>query len=60
VLIAIGGDEEQLRNAYESVERATTIEGTYCMSWRRDTPVFVARRPKLELQAVWGLLKNFE
>jgi 4-amino-4-deoxy-L-arabinose transferase-like glycosyltransferase len=60
VLIAIGADEDQLRSAYESVEHATTIEGTYCMSWRRDTQVFVARRPKLELQAVWGLLKNFE
>jgi hypothetical protein len=59
VLIAIGTSRRDLGRLYEEVEFATTIPGTYCMSWRRDMRVYIARKPKLELRTVWKDFKNF-
>jgi len=59
ILIAIGSNRKELEGLYEEVEYAATIQGTYCMSWRRKMPVFVARKPKFELRKVWADHKNF-
>jgi hypothetical protein len=59
VLIAIGTSRKDLERLYEEVEFATTIPGTYCMSWRRNMRVYIARKPKLELRTVWKDFKNF-
>ncbi len=60
VLIAIGTSRRDLEKLYEDIRYAGTIPGTYCMSWRRDMDIVVARKPKLDLRKIWRDCKHFE
>ncbi|MBI5538266.1 MAG: glycosyltransferase family 39 protein [Deltaproteobacteria bacterium] len=60
VLIAIGVSEASLRRAFSDVRRAGTVSCSYCMSWRADRPVFVARQPIVPLSQFWPEMKHYE
>ena len=57
--IVIGGRREDLHAAFESVEEAGRTRCEYCMPFERDQPLYVARRWKVSLSAVWPRLKRF-
>jgi len=63
VVIAIGWDVEALEATFEDVQRVATYTCEYCMSWRNDMAIHVARQPKLtpaEFKEAWELSKHYE
>jgi len=59
VVIAIGGNEQQYRRLFGSVEQAATIRSRYAMPDENNLPVFVLRNPKLPLNQLWPLTKLY-
>jgi hypothetical protein len=59
VLILVGGDEDEIRAAFEQVERAATIDCGLCMPYENGQPVWVARGLRNPVEEVWPRLKNF-
>jgi len=60
VLVSIGYGTETLGELFDEVTevRRTTCE--YCPAWRRDLPIFIARRPKMPWRESWWRFKHFE
>jgi hypothetical protein len=59
VLISIGY-ENSLSDYYEEVERFGVSNCHYCMSWRNNMPITIARHPTRSLREAWPQLKNFQ
>jgi hypothetical protein len=59
VWIVIGDDRENLERLFESVERAATFDCDLCMPYEDDNPIWVCRRPKVDLKAMWPRMKHF-
>ncbi len=63
VVIAVGWDEDALNETFGDVRRVGTYTCDYCMSWRNDMSLHVARQPKpslAELREGWELSKHYE
>ena len=63
VLISIGYGEDDLGHIYESVEQVAIHHCDYCMTWRDEMPIFIARGlkiPREALPAAWEEGKHFE
>jgi hypothetical protein len=63
VLISIGYDAEDIGAIYESIEPVAVYDCDYCMTWRDEMPIFLARRLKLtpaELGPAWEAAKKYE
>jgi hypothetical protein len=63
VLISIGYGEDDLGHIYESVEQVAVHDCDYCMTWRDEMPIFIARGlriPREALPAAWEEGKHFE
>jgi 4-amino-4-deoxy-L-arabinose transferase-like glycosyltransferase len=60
VAIVVGGREEQVRAAFESVERAGTTACGYCMPYENGLPVWIGRGSKQPVAEVWPRLKHYE
>lgn len=60
VVVAVGYEREVLTEFFEDVQQAATARCDYCMSWRREMPVHVARGPRGALGDVWPQLKHYE
>lgn len=60
VLIVVGGDEEELRPQFARLERVTTIECGYCMSYENHRPVWIARGLRPPVAAVWPEVKHYD
>jgi 4-amino-4-deoxy-L-arabinose transferase-like glycosyltransferase len=60
VVVAAGADEEDLRRLYRDVRVAGVHRCEYCMSWRDEMPIFVARGVKEPLSRYWPGLRHFE
>jgi hypothetical protein len=59
-MIVLGGTAAGLSEYYVDVVQADTVAGnSYCMPSESNLPVFVARRPRTELKAIWDELKIF-
>jgi len=59
VLISIGyGDA--LPEYFEDVRQVGLYRCGYCMRWRDNTAIWVARGPKVPFHTVWPKLKNFQ
>jgi len=59
LVIAIGLDEGLLRKEFGEVELAALYRCAYCMGWRDDLPIYVARSPRRPLLELWPGLKRF-
>jgi 4-amino-4-deoxy-L-arabinose transferase-like glycosyltransferase len=60
VLIAVDADPDVLRKLFVQVWEAGRVRCDYCMSWRSDLPIFVARGQKVPLSAVWPRYRHYE
>ena len=59
VVIVVGGDLEDNRQAFETLEQAGTIRCDLCMPYERDLPVYIGRAPKAPLARLWPRLKKY-
>ncbi len=59
VLISIGY-EDTLRDYFDDVQQVGVSRCTYCMSWRNNMPILIARRPRGTLRETWPLIKNYQ
>jgi len=63
VLISLGYDAEEIGEIYETFERVAVYDCDYCMTWRDEMPIFIARGLKLtgaELGPAWDAAKKYE
>ncbi len=60
VLIAVDADPDTLRRLFVDVWEAGRVRCDYCMSWRSDIPIFVARGQKVPLSTVWDHYRHYE
>ena len=60
VLIAVDADPDNLRMLFAEVWEAGRVRCEYCMSWRSDLPIFVARGQKVPLSTVWARYRHYE
>lgn len=60
VLIAIGADPKDLRALFREVRQVGVTSCTYCMSWRDDMPIYVARRSIAPVSSVWDRARHYE
>ena len=60
VLIAVDADPDDLRQIYREVEEVGRVRCDYCLSWRNDIPIFVARAPYQRLSTFWARVKQYE
>ena len=58
IVIAIALDEEMLRGEFGRIERAATYDCPYCMGWRDDLPIYVARSPRRSLAELWPEIRR--
>jgi Dolichyl-phosphate-mannose-protein mannosyltransferase len=63
VLIYIGRDADDIAEIYESIVRVAVHDCDYCMTWRDEMPIYIARGlkiPREELPAAWEDGKHYE
>ncbi|HSF19428.1 MAG TPA: glycosyltransferase family 39 protein [Vicinamibacteria bacterium] len=63
VAITLGYDADDLRDIYRTVERVAVYDCDFCMPWRDQMGIYVARGPKLapeEVGTAWEGAKHFE
>ncbi|MEM7350835.1 MAG: glycosyltransferase family 39 protein [Acidobacteriota bacterium] len=60
VLVSVDIGPEPLLQFYEEVREVGRYRCEYCMPWRDDAPIYVARRPKLALRDYWDRFRHFE
>jgi hypothetical protein len=63
VLIAIGARASDLQMSFGDVQEVSRHRCDYCMSWRADMPIHVARQPLLtaaEAEQAWEASRHFE
>ncbi len=63
VLIYIGWDAEDLGEIYESIVQVAVHDCDYCMTWRDEMPIFIARGLTLsreEIPVAWEEGKHYE
>jgi len=59
VVIVIGDDRETLESIFESVELGATFVCDLCMPFESDNPIWVCRRMKPSMDALWPKVKKF-
>jgi 4-amino-4-deoxy-L-arabinose transferase-like glycosyltransferase len=59
VLIVIGGGEARLNEWFAEVTHAADTHCDYCMSYENRRPVWVVRKPRQTLEALWPRLKFY-
>jgi len=60
VLVAVGAKESDLRGLFRDVRQVRVHRCEYCMSWRDEMPIFVARGAREPLSRYWPELRHFE
>ena len=59
VLVVLGGDEEEMRSVFESLERAATFTCTDCMPYENNKPIWIGRGLHPPLAELWPKLKAY-
>jgi hypothetical protein len=59
VMIAIGGDPDDHRQAYREVIEVARHVNKYAMPYESDLPIFLCRGLKVKLQDVWPRVRNY-
>jgi hypothetical protein len=60
IVIILGGDEDDHRQAFREVSRVTTVDCEYCMPYEDNVPVYVCRGITQDLDEIWKSEKHFE
>ncbi|MFI4974511.1 MAG: glycosyltransferase family 39 protein [Caulobacterales bacterium] len=60
VVIALGGDHDQLSRMFNSIEVAGAIHNPYAMPYETNVPIYVLRGPRMPLNDLWPSLKHYE
>jgi hypothetical protein len=60
VLIAVDVDPKTLRRLFADVREAGRVRCDYCMNWRNDVPIFIARRSTVPIDTVWPQARHYE
>jgi hypothetical protein len=63
VAISLGLGPEDLAMVFDEIQRVSVYECQFCMNWRNDMPIYIARGLKLsssELRQAWELAKHYE
>jgi hypothetical protein len=60
VFIGIDADPDTLRQLFDEVWEAGRVQCDYCMNWRSDMPIWIARGPKTPVSAVWARYRHYE
>jgi hypothetical protein len=58
VVIAVALDDELLRESFESVTEAGLYICEYCMAWRTNLPIYLARGPRHSLLELWPKMRR--
>lgn len=59
VMIVIGGSEARLNEWFAEVTHVTDTHCDYCMSYENDRSIWVVRKPRQTLEALWPRLKFY-
>lgn len=59
LVIAVGFEPEQLEAWFDEVELVARSACRYCMGWRRDSPIALARGPRERFAELWPRLRRF-
>lgn len=59
VLIVVGSTEERLRQRFEHVERAGTLDCGLCMPYENNLPVWIARSLRIPVPDLWAQVKHY-
>jgi hypothetical protein len=59
IAIVVGLKEQDLRDAFETVEQVATINSQYAMPYQNNLPVFVCRKLKYPIGEIWPKIKSF-
>jgi len=59
VLIVIGGNPEDARNAFGDVRAAGLITHPYAMPYENNLTIWVCRQPKVPLRQLWPKVKDY-
>jgi 4-amino-4-deoxy-L-arabinose transferase-like glycosyltransferase len=59
VVLLVGGDEDDHRRAFESIQLIARRSCHYCMPYEADVPIYVGRGLRLPAEQVWTRVKNF-
>ena len=59
VVITVGFEPEQLTGYFDSVEVVARAACRYCMGWRQDLPIGLARMPLRTLGEMWPELRRY-
>jgi 4-amino-4-deoxy-L-arabinose transferase-like glycosyltransferase len=60
VLIAVDAGEDTLRHLFADVREAGRSYCEYCMSWRNDNPIHLARGSIATVESVWPRARHYE
>jgi hypothetical protein len=60
VFIAIGADPKDLHALFREVRQVGVTSCTYCMSWRDDMPIHVARGSIAPVSGIWEQARYYE
>jgi hypothetical protein len=60
VLIAVGARKSDLETIFRDVRLAATTSCAYCMTWRNEMPIYLAREPIAPLSGIWYKARHYE
>lgn len=60
VLIATGVDPRDLRAVFRDVREVGLVQCEYCMSWRNQMRIWIARDPSAPLESLWPRARHYE
>jgi 4-amino-4-deoxy-L-arabinose transferase-like glycosyltransferase len=60
ILIIIGGDPEDHRQAFHDVRQAGKIRCGLCMPYENDQPVWIARGLKAPIRQIWPMTRHYD
>ena len=59
VVVAVGFEPEQLAPFFDEVEVVHRTRCTFCMGWRQDAPIALARAPRQSWEEAWPALRRY-
>jgi hypothetical protein len=59
-LVVIGSDRERLDGLFEEIELGATRDCRDCMPYEDELPIWIVRRPRIDLASVWPKIKHFD
>ena len=60
VLLVLGDDAERLNELFEQVELGATFDCRDCMPYEDGLPVWIVRRPRADLAAIWPKIRHYD